>query len=198
MKRTSSFASPRSTSTVQRASGVDHEAADHAMAGSGPSCRCRGRSRPRGCTSGSTGRRRSPWLPSTAGSGSPACTCPSRTARRDSGTGPRCRRSPRGLRGWRSSCPGSDPAGATPRRCPTGRRRRSGRRNAPCQVDDATVRFAQLAFRPTRKARNCRSQRRFQEAGAPGAQVRAARRPPVNKIVLAARVTAAAIARPGR
>ncbi len=38
---------------------------------------------------------------------SPACTCRSRSARRDSGTGPRCRRSLRAPRGWRSSCPGS-------------------------------------------------------------------------------------------
>ena len=195
---TGSCASPRSTSTVQRASGVDHEARDHAMLEADLAGRCRGRSRPRGCTSGSTGRRRSPWPPSTAGSGSPACTCRNPSGRRDSGTGPRCRRSPRGLRGWRSSCPGSGPAGARRRRCRTGRRRRSARRNAPCQVDDATVRFAQLAFRPARTARNCRSQRRFQEAGAPGPQVRAARRPPANRIVHAVRVTAAAMARPGR
>ena len=97
-----------------------------------PLHRCRGRSRPRGYRSGSRGRRRSPWPPSTAGRSSPACTCRSRSARRDSGTGPRCRRSPRAPRGWRSSCPGTCPAGARRRRCRRGRRRRSARRDVLC------------------------------------------------------------------
>ena len=84
----------------------------------------------------------------------PACTCRSRSGCRDSGTGPRFPRSPRGPPGWRSSCRGSPAASAPPRRCRTGPRRRSGRRNvevvrrpfgdasggSPCSTVPRTVR----------------------------------------------------------